>query len=118
MNNFTYPGYNDDELKEEIERCDSLLCTLRDQSKETRAQLHQLKIELKDRQAHEPIDVPRWVLEVLSAHARKRYQNITPGHRTTRYRKALDYVQILVGEMWPRDIDGEHHGCDPTGGRR
>ena len=116
-----------------IDRTEEDLCRERDA-------VSRMKVELKKRQSkarheeemrqrrvryeedmrrrREPMTVPRWVFELLSAHARKRHENIAAHNSTVNYRRALAVASDTLGrEVWPCDIAGEHHGSSPTGRR-
>lgn len=72
-----------------------------------------VKAEIKARRARGSVTIPFWALEMLSAHARKRFENLSPRHTTMPYEKALVIAsRLLDGDVWPRDIDGEYHGAD------
>ncbi|MEE8551559.1 MAG: hypothetical protein V3T08_09940 [Gemmatimonadota bacterium] len=105
-------------MRTEIADLERSLRYFADRSKIAGCALHDLKAALKERRAHELIRMPRWALEVLSAHARKRYENITPEHRTDRYKRALGFAAGVVDKIWPRDIKGEWHGSTSIGGCR
>ncbi len=78
--------------------------------------VREIETELELRRRDRPVTMPLWVFEVLSAHARKRFQNIASHNRTTTYQRALAHAHRILGrEVWPRDIDGEHHGSTPSG---
>lgn len=84
----------------------------------SRSQLEDLRGELNTRR-RKTIEVPHWVFEILSAHARKRFENIACENRTDAYEAALSHAaRLLCGEVWPRDVEGEHHGSTPGGSRR
>lgn len=71
--------------------------------------------ELEGRRKYCQVCMPHWVFELLSAHARKRHENIAPENRTDNYHLALCVAAEVLGEeVWPRDIPGEHHGSTPT----
>ena len=101
------------ELIDRIECAKSEIRRLDKGAEETKCELRRLEEE-KERRRLCKVHVPAWVLELLSAHARKRYENINPDHRTSNYAHALDVATDLVGKVWPRDLDGEHHGSTPV----
>ncbi len=109
-----YPSLTDYELEREITRCEENFDYHAKTADSVRAMVNSFKKELERRRAQKMVKVPYWVLEVLSAHARKRFENIAPKNRTRVYERALAFVKHhAIGEVWPRDIDGEHHGCTP-----
>ena len=108
-----YTRLSDDELEREIGHYETDHDRFTNLATETGAQARCLKKERERRRALKMVKVPYWVLEVISAHARKRFENIAPRNRTRNYERALKFVKYTIGEVWPRDIDGEHHGCTP-----
>jgi len=113
-----FRGLNSVQLEAEIESVKADVDRLGQEHIRTSNLLVSLQGEVARRRSTRPMTVPFWALEVLSAHARKRYENITRDHRTSTYAQALDVATNELGrEIWPRDIPGEHHGCTPLGAR-
>lgn len=106
--------YNDNDLAAAITHRRAAIKEYEDDAATALADLTLLITERTERRRRRPVEVPYMILELLTAHAAKRYDNIAPGHQTAKYHSAIRAAYRLLGrEVLPRDIEGEHHGSGP-----